>query len=79
MAKTVEEIAEELRKYAGIKTKEEIEYSICASAVQIISDMCCVKPQKIIELLTDWAWDEEEAGKILRLTTGGSANENLHD
>jgi len=57
---------EELRKSLGIKSQKEIDYSVCASAVQIIADMSFRTPKKIIELLTNWAWNKEEAEEILR-------------
>ena len=65
----LEEIRAEMRRKAGIKTSKEVSLSVCACSVQIISDTCCRNTDKIIELLTGWAWDEEEAGQIRDLIT----------
>lgn len=40
------------------------EYLIIINSVNILSHVCKLPPKKIIELLTGWCWDEEEASAI---------------
>lgn len=47
-------------------TKEEGEYAICKNAVSILAVQCAGCEEKIIDLLTGYLWDEEEAGHIKR-------------
>lgn len=46
--------------------EEERDYKIIKNAVNILSITCCANPDKIIELLTGYLWDEEEVGEIKR-------------
>ena len=41
------------------------EYAICRHAVGVLSEMCAMSPERIIELLTGQLWDEEEAAGIM--------------
>lgn len=45
-------------------TKNEIEYAVIKNTVSILAVMCAANPNKIIDLLTGYLWDEEEAGAI---------------
>jgi hypothetical protein len=45
-------------------TKEEIEYAVIANAVDTLSILCAGDRDKIIDLLTGYLWDEEEASWI---------------
>ena len=45
-------------------TPKQIEYKTLAHLVSAIGVMCALNPEKIIELLEGWAWDEQEAGSI---------------
>ena len=44
--------------------KEEVEYGIIAHLVSILALMCRANPEKIIDLLTEYLFDEEESGRI---------------
>jgi hypothetical protein len=45
-------------------TQQETEYAICKSAVAILAVQCTGLEDKIIDLLTGYLWDEEEAKGI---------------
>ena len=45
-------------------TKEEIEYAVIANTVDTLSVLCTADREKIIDILTGYLWDEEEAGLI---------------
>ena len=47
-------------------TKENIEHATIKNTIRILSVMCSAKEDKIIDLLTGYLWDEEEAGDIKR-------------
>jgi len=51
-------------------TKEEIEHGTIAHLVEILALMCAANPEKIIELLTGYLWDEEEAAQIEQALKG---------
>ena len=63
----IQKIRVEMRKAAGLLTASETEFAVCASAVQIIANMTSLPFEKIVELLTNWAWDKEEAESILNI------------
>ena len=46
--------------------EDEREYAVIANAVGILSIMCAANRDKIVDLLTGYLWDEEEAGSIKR-------------
>jgi len=45
-------------------TPKQIEYRTIAHLVEILALMCAASPEKIIELLTGYLFDEEEAALI---------------
>ena len=45
-------------------TKKEIEYTVIRNAVSTLATLCAGSDIKIIDLLTGYLWDEEEAGGI---------------
>ena len=47
-------------------TKEEVEYAAIKNAIRIIAVMCAASEDKIIDCLTGYCFDEEEAGDIKR-------------
>jgi hypothetical protein len=51
-----------------MKTEQELaqerEYRSVSYLVSTLANMCAGSPNKIIDLLTGYLWDEEEAGKI---------------
>jgi hypothetical protein len=47
-------------------TKEEIEYATIKNTVSILAVMCSANTSKIIDRLTGYLWDEEEAQAIKR-------------
>jgi len=51
-----------------MKTEQELaqerEYRTVSYLVSTLANMCAGSPNKIIDLLTGYLWDEEEAGKI---------------
>ena len=54
-------------------TKQElVEYKTIAHLVSILGLMCAASPDKIIDLLTGYLFDEEEAGQIKQALTGES-------
>jgi hypothetical protein len=44
--------------------KQEIEHAVISNAVDTLSVLCAGSRDKIIDLLTGYLWDEEEAGDI---------------
>jgi hypothetical protein len=46
--------------------KQEREYRTASYLVSTLANMCAASPNKIIDLLTGYLWDEEEAGDIKR-------------
>lgn len=44
--------------------KKEIEYAVIANAVDTLSVLCSADREKIVDQLTGFLWDEEEAGGI---------------
>ena len=55
---------EEILKAAGIPTQKEKEYLICRNAVSTLAAICTADDGQIIDLLTGYLWDEEEASQI---------------
>lgn len=55
-----------MRKPEDFATRYQasIEYAVISNAVDTLSVMCAGNRDKIIELLTGYLWDEEEAGDI---------------
>lgn len=48
--------------------KKKTEYAIISNAVDILSVQCAGNRKKIIDLLTGYLWDEEEAEGIKKST-----------
>jgi hypothetical protein len=47
------------------KTKDQqCEYRTVSYLVSALANICAAPPNKIIDLLTGYLWDEEEAGEI---------------
>ena len=46
--------------------KQDIEYAVIKNIVKVLAVMCTANPEKIIDILTGYLWDEEEAGYIKR-------------
>ena len=46
--------------------RAEDEYKVLRNTVRILAVLCEATEQRIVEELTGFLWDEEEAGKILR-------------
>ena len=44
--------------------QQQREYRTVSYLVSALSNMCAGSPNKVIDLLTGYLWDEEEAGKI---------------
>lgn len=40
------------------------EYDTVAHLISALSSMCAAEPNKVVDLLTGYLWDEEEAGNI---------------
>ncbi len=49
-----------------IMTKEDIDFAVAKNLVRALAVMCAADADKIIDLLTGYLWDEEEAGAIKR-------------
>lgn len=47
-------------------TQKEIEYAVAKNLIKSLSLICAANPEKIIDLLTGYLWDEEEAGDVKR-------------
>ncbi len=45
-------------------TREEVEYAVIKNLVTALAVLCAANEDKIISLLTNYLWDEEEAGEI---------------
>jgi hypothetical protein len=43
---------------------QEREYRTVSYLVSTLANICVASPNKVIDLLTGYLWDEEEAGKI---------------
>lgn len=46
------------------KRRRDMEYAICRHAIGILCEMCGASPEKTIDLLTDYLWEEDEAAGI---------------
>ena len=44
--------------------KQQVEYAVIKNLVRTLSVMCASNEDKVIDLLTGYMWDEEEAGEI---------------
>ncbi len=44
--------------------KEDRQDAICKNAVDVLATMCAGSSEKIIDELTGYLWNEEEAGQI---------------
>lgn len=59
-----------------MKTLEELEqereYRTVSYLVSTLANICEGSPNKIIDLLTGYLWDKEEAGAIKESNMGGS-------
>jgi len=55
-------------------TQEEMEYTIIRNSVSTLAALCAGSEEKIIDLLTGYLWDEEEAGGIKGPLNKGNAN-----
>lgn len=44
--------------------KKKQHYVAVKSAVNTLSALTCMNPEKVIDILTGWAWDEEEASEL---------------
>jgi hypothetical protein len=53
------------------------EYKVCYSAVSVLASMCAGSENKIIDLLTGYLWDEEEAGSIKKASGPTNKQEQL--
>ena len=53
--------------------KEE-EYKIINNAISILVTLCPTTPSQVVDLLTGWLWDEEEAGGIKALQPTNAAD-----
>ena len=47
-------------------TKKDIEYAVIKNVLNVLAVMCAANVNKIVDLLTGYLWDEEEAGEIKR-------------
>ena len=47
-----------------VGSTEEREYRVVSYLVTSIATLCCASPDRIIDKLTGYCWDEEEAGII---------------
>lgn len=52
-----------------IKAKRE--YRTVWLLVSALSEFCTAEPNKTVDLLTGYLWDEEEAGRIKEANAGG--------
>ncbi len=46
--------------------KKSIEYAVIKNAINILCVLCSAKSDIVIDVLTGYLWDEEEAGDIKR-------------
>jgi len=44
--------------------KKQIEYAVIKNAINTLAVVCTANKDKIIDILTGYLWDEEEAGGI---------------
>lgn len=44
--------------------QKEIDYAVISNALELLSVMCVGNKDKVVDLLTGYLWDEEEAGRI---------------
>ena len=49
-------------------TANERDYAVLINCINTISVTCAGSPEKIVDLLTGYLWDEEEAGEIKEST-----------
>lgn len=56
-----------------MKTKEQIEYTTIAHIVGILANMCAAPEKMVMDRLTGFLWDEEEAGQIKAACAGWEA------
>jgi len=47
-------------------TKNEIDYAVVKNIVKALAVICAANHEKVVDKLTGYLWDEEEAGKIKR-------------
>lgn len=57
------------------RKEEERDYKIVRSAVNILAVTCAANPEKIIDKLTGYLWDEEEARELKRTGVEFSAKD----
>ena len=50
----------------------EQEYKVVIAAIKIIREMTDLNENVIVQQLTGWAWDEEEAGHIRSMLESGT-------
>ena len=48
-------------------TPKEVEYTTIAYLVKILGVMCAANPEKIVTLLTEYLFDEEESNQIKKI------------
>jgi len=51
-------------------SEQEREYRTVSYLVSTLCNICEAPPNKVIDLLTGYLWDEEEAGKIKMANMG---------
>lgn len=44
--------------------QKDIDYAVIANVVNLLAVMCAANKDRIVEKLTGYLWDEEEAGEI---------------
>lgn len=49
-------------------TKQDIEYAVIKNLVRALAVICAANPEPIIDLLTGYLWDDEEAEGIKKST-----------
>ena len=50
--------------------RQILEYKAIANAIEIITVMCAGNSEKVVDLLTNYLWDESEAAGIKKAITG---------
>lgn len=50
----------------NVEALQKREYKTVYLLIATLANICCATEEKIIELLTGYLWDEEEAGQIKR-------------
>ena len=48
--------------------EQQREYKTVSYLILTLANICAASPDKIVDNLTGYLWDEEEAGQIKRLT-----------